>query len=293
MNGRTLLSVCAGVLLPVPLVVLLGMLLHPEQALEAETGARISPMLDGEQRMRLVTYRRDCETSAECEPPLGCLYSFRYWHAYCIDSECLTDAQCPEGQVCLKLATQQSGPLVRQCIPVGMRQEGENCHRVPEDQKGACAAGLVCAGRYAWCALPCHLDTPEECPEGFFCADTTPEPACLPTCEKRGCPAGQQCIQFLEGASQCMQVYGTNCQESPCPEGRQCQVMPDPPHPGKAWLWCVEKCGKDRPPCPTGKVCSEYECVPACDPQDPAACAEGFRCRKPWPDSPFGCQPDW
>ncbi len=294
MNWRTLLSVCAGVLLPLPLLLLLGTLLHPEIEPADPTGVRISPMLDIEQRDRLMTYGRRCESSAECNPPLGCLYASRYRHAYCTDSQCTSDAQCPEGQVCLKLATEEHGPLVRLCTPVGMRQEGENCVPVPADQERACAAGLVCAGRDGWCARPCHLGTAAECPEGFFCANTTPEPACLPTCEKRGCPAGQQCIRFLEGSSQCVHVYGPNCQQSPCPEGRQCQAMTHPRQPGKAWLWCVQGCGgKNDPPCPTGKVCSEYECVPACDPRDPAACAEGYRCRQPWPESPLGCHPDW
>jgi Cys-rich repeat protein len=293
MSWRTLLSVCAGLLLPLPLVVLLGMLLQPEQALEAETGARISPMLDGEQRMQLVTYRRDCETGAECEPPLGCLFSFRYGHAYCTDSECLTDAQCPEGQVCLKLATKESGPLVRQCIAVGMRQEGENCYRVPEDQKGACAGGLVCAGKDAWCARPCQLDVPEECPEGFFCADTTPKPACLPTCEKRSCPAGQQCIQFREGSSQCMQVYGTNCQQATCAEGEFCSQHITPTQPGKVWMRCLPRCAKDEPRCAPGLVCDAYACLPACNPQGPETCAEGYRCRQPRPEWPLACRPDW
>ena len=292
MNWRTILSICAGMLLPLPLL-LLGTLLHPKLEAAAPTGVRISPVLDAEVRDRLLTYKRSCRSSAECDPPLGCLYASRYRHAYCTDSQCTTDAQCPEGQLCLKLATKGNGPLVRVCVPVGVRQEGETCDSVPADQQSACADGLVCAGRDGWCARSCHLETTAECPEGFFCADTTPEPACLPTCEKRGCPAGQQCIRFLEGASQCVHVYGPNCQQSPCPEGRQCQAMPDPAHPGKAWLWCVQLCGTDHPPCPTGKVCSEYECVPECDPEVPAACAEGYRCRKPWPESPFGCHPDW
>jgi Cys-rich repeat protein len=292
MNWRTPLSAGAGVLLTLPLVLLLGTLLHPELEPADPAGVRISPMLDSEHRARLLTYKRPCESGAECDPPLGCLYQNRYRHAFCTDSECTADAQCPEGQVCRKLATEEHGLLVRLCIPVGVRREGENCSNVPADQERACAAGLQCVGRTGWCARPCHLGTAVECPNGFFCADTTPEPACLPTCEKRGCPAGQQCIRFQEGSSQCVHVYGPNCQQSPCPEGRQCQALPHPLHPGKAWLWCVEKCGGDRPPCPAGKVC-DYECVPACDPHGPPVCAEGYRCRQPWPESPLGCHPDW
>ncbi len=293
MSWRILLSVCAGVFLSLPLVLLLGALLQPESRPVEPAGARISPMLDIEQRARLITYGRNCMSSAECEPPLGCLWATRYHHAYCTDSECTTDAQCPEGQVCRKLATEKDGPLVRACAPVGVRQEGENCDDIPPDQTSACAAGLMCAGKDYWCARPCHLGTPGECPEGFFCADTTPEPACLPTCEKRGCPAGEQCILFREGSSACAHVYGTNCQRSPCPAGDFCTPRTHSAHPGKVWLRCVPECGKDHSPCPAGLVCDAYECLPACDPQGPATCSEGYRCRQPWPDSPSACRPDW
>jgi hypothetical protein len=293
MSWRMLLSVCAGVLLVLPLVLLLGILLQPEVRPAEPAAARISPMLDLEQRAQLMTYGRNCSSSAECEPPLGCFYEGRYRHAYCTDSQCTTDAQCSAGQVCRKLATKEHGPLVRICAPVGPRQEGENCFPVPSDPKNACAAALLCAGKDYWCARPCHLGAAGECPEGFFCADTTPEPACLPTCEKRGCPSGEQCIRFREGASMCAHVYGTNCQQSPCGEGNLCDPRTDPPQPRKVWLRCVPECGKDHSPCPTGSVCDAYECLPACDPKDPAACAEGYRCRQPWPDSPFACRPDW
>jgi Cys-rich repeat protein len=293
MNWRTFICVCAGLLLLLPLLLTLSILLQPETQPAPFEGKRISPMLDIEQRTRLMTYGRNCRSSAECDPPLGCLYEYRYGHAYCTDSQCTTDAQCPEGQLCRALVTKEQGPLVRICTPVGMRQEGESCVEVPEDQRSACAAGLLCAGRDGWCARPCHPSTSGECPEGFFCADTAPEPACLPTCAKRGCPEGQQCLQFDEGASQCEHVYGDNCQQRPCAGGQRCHMLPDPPQPGKAWLWCVEHCGKEEPPCSAGKVCDGWKCIPACDPQGPSVCGEGFRCRQQEPDSPFACRPDW
>ncbi len=240
-----------------------------------------------------MTYGRDCESSAECEPPLGCVWAARYNRSYCTDSQCTTDAQCSEGQVCRKLATEEHGQFVRVCTPVGVRQEGENCNDIPSDQKSACAAGLVCAGKDGWCARPCQPGAPVQCPNGFFCADTTPEPACLPTCEKRGCPEGQQCLRFEEGSSQCEHVYGDNCQQTSCPEGQECHMLPAPSQPGKAWLWCVELCRKDSPRCSAGKVCDGWKCIPACDPQGPAICAEGFRCRQQEPDSLLGCRPDW
>jgi hypothetical protein len=55
-NWRTILSVSAGMLLPVPLVLLLGALLQSQGRFEPSTGGRISPMLDNDQRARLMTY---------------------------------------------------------------------------------------------------------------------------------------------------------------------------------------------------------------------------------------------
>jgi hypothetical protein len=292
-NWRTLLGVCAGMFLPLPLVLLLGKAVQPEVGAEAPAGVRLSPMLDMEQRIRLMTYGRPCRSSAECDPPLGCLYVYRTGRSVCTDSLCSTDAQCPEEQRCRRLATKGSGPLVRACIPLGVRQEGETCAHVPGDQKSACAPGLLCGGRDGWCARPCHLGAPGGCPEGFFCAATTPEPVCLPTCEKRGCPAGEQCIRFEEGSSMCARAYGPNCQQEPCPEGQRCHVLSNAPQPGKAWHWCVERCGGDAPPCAAGKVCDGWKCIPACAPKGPAICGEGFVCRQPWPDLPFACHPDW
>jgi len=245
--------------------------------------------------MRLMTYLRECVSGADCEPPLGCLYESRYRQAYCTDSQCMTDAQCPEDQACRNLATKENGPQVRICVPTGVRQEGENCQEAAKDKGHACAAGLVCGGHNDMrCGRPCRLGAQaSECPEGFFCADTVPEPVCLPTCETRGCPEGQHCVRFDEGASVCAHVYGPNCQQSPCPEERRCIAFGEPAHPGKVWMECVERCGKGLPLCSTGKVCDVYHCIPDCDPQGPNLCGEGYRCGQVSPDAPFGCLPDW
>ena len=293
MSGRTAVAGGAGVLLALPLVLLLWGVLRPQVPAESSTGARISPMLSNEQRMRLMTYRRECGSSAECEPPLGCLYESRYRQAYCTDSQCLTDAQCPEGQVCRGLATDEAGPSVRICVPIGVQQEGESCDPAPGDKEHACAAGLLCGGRdSSWCGRPCQLGAQAtECPEGFFCASTLPEPVCLPTCETRGCPEGQHCVRFNEGASVCAHVYGPHCQRAPCPEDRVCRVLMAPSHPGKVWMECVERCGEGLPPCGAGKVCDVWQCLPGCDPQAPDVCGEGYRCRQFSPGAPFACHP--
>jgi hypothetical protein len=287
-NGRTLLSVGVGVLLTLPLVLLLGGLLRPEDSAKG----RVTPILDNEQRARLMTYGRPCEVSSECESPLGCLFQARTGYAHCIDSQCTTDTQCPEGQQCQTLATEGDGPRVRFCVAMGVRQEGEGCVKVPGSQQTACVAGLLCGGQEGWCARPCQLGV-EGCPEGFFCADTIPQPACLPTCQTRGCPEGQRCVQFEEGASVCARVFGPDCRQAPCPEGRKCEVYREPPHPGKVWMECVQRCGEGSPACDAGQVCADWRCLPGCDPQGPEVCGEGYRCRQRSPSRPYACHPDW
>ena len=70
LNWRTFLNICAGLLLPLPVLLVLGPLLRPEIKPAEPTRKRVSPMLDIEQRARLMTYGRSCSSSAECEPPL-------------------------------------------------------------------------------------------------------------------------------------------------------------------------------------------------------------------------------
>jgi hypothetical protein len=293
-NWRAAVAGGVGVAIALPLAGLMWTLLTPKPPTLARADARVSPVLDPGQRMRLTTYRHECSSGADCESPLGCLFEARYKQSYCADSQCAADEQCPEDHVCRALATKDDGPLVRLCVPIGERSEGESCAPAPKDKEHACAAGWVCGGRNdTWCARPCRLGVPEaQCPEGFFCADTVPEPVCLPTCEAAGCPAGQHCVRFEGGVSSCAQVYGPQCQQSPCPEGRKCQVLTSPPHPGKAWMACIERCGKGLPPCGTGKVCDVWRCLPDCDPQGTEVCGEGYRCSQRWPDTPFACRPE-
>lgn len=291
-SWRACLGICAGVLLPLPLVLLLGALLQPSVRPEASAGSRISPMLDIEERRQLPTYGRPCTSSSFCEPALGCLYESRLGKSYCTDSQCTTDAQCPEGQSCQALATEGTGPRVRFCIASGVRQEGESCTHVPGDKEHACAPGLLCGGQEGWCSRPCRQDVAASCPAGFACADTVPQPVCLPTCETRGCPSGQHCVRFAEGVSTCARIHGPNCQQSACPENRKCSVMREPPHPGKVWMECEEPCGERFPPCGAGKVCADWRCLPACDPESPDVCGEGYRCRQRSYRRPFACHPD-
>jgi hypothetical protein len=293
MSWRTVLGACVGLLLPVPLVLLLGIVVQPRSIPQPPSGRSISPVLGAEERLRLLTYRRSCAMSSECEPPLGCLTDTRRMDQYCTDSQCTSDVDCPEGQRCQHLATHGDGPLVRFCIPVGVRQEGERCLEVPHEKEAACRPGLLCGGGQGWCARPCGTGDAASCPEGFFCADVAPEPLCLPTCEAHGCPEGQQCIRYEEGVSACAVAYGPACQQSPCPEGRPCDVSYETSRPGTVWLECVERCGEGLSPCSEGRICDGWHCLPPCTPEGPNTCAEGYRCKQRRPDRPWVCAPDW
>ncbi len=290
---RALLGAVVGVLLPVPLLLLIGSVRHEGPRALAPEDPRVSPMLSFEERMNRVTYHSHCAKPADCEPPMGCLADPRITSHYCTDSECETDAQCPERSVCRVLTTMRGGPRVRFCIPVGLREEGERCLDPPPDRGYACGAGLLCGE--GWCGRPCRKEEPTSCAQGFFCADIAPEPVCLPSCEERGCPEGQHCIDTgRDGVSVCAVVHGTNCQQSPCPEGQECRHAILSKHPGEAWMQCIQRCGRPgRPACPEGLVCHRYKCQQPCDPQASGTCGTGYRCARDKPDAPWLCAPDW
>lgn len=293
MKGRSALGVITGALLPVPLVLVL-LSLRTEAPSPAAEATRLSPVLSFEERMQRVTYHRECRRDSDCEPPMSCVIDPRVFAHYCTDSQCMTDAQCPDGLVCRDIASVRKQRLVRFCVPLGFRKEGQECLALPPNRQQACEPGLLCADSgTGWCGRPCRLDDPTSCPEGFFCGNVPPEPTCLPTCEKRGCPEGQHCIRHDDGVSQCAVVYGPNCQQSPCPESRKCEVETSVEKPGKAWFECVERCGPDKPPCPEGFTCDRWHCLPSCDPQDPSSCPGGYRCKQgKKPTRPWVCQPD-
>jgi hypothetical protein len=289
---RAILAALGALLLALPFMVLVTRTLFPALPATEDGGRRISPMLDSEARARLRTYRRDCGSGQPCEPPLGCVTDLRILAQYCTDSECTTDTQCPAGQVCREIDTADNGPSVRFCVPAGKRHEGEHCFKLPLSQETACAAGLACGGKESWCARPCLKDGARGCAEGFFCADTTLGPLCLPTCEARGCPGGQSCVRHQEGASACAEIYGPNCQQSPCPAGRECNLGQDPARPGKVWMECIERCGEGYPPCTSGLACDGWVCRAPCNPADPSPCMKGYVCRQHRPERPWVCRPD-
>ncbi len=293
MRGRAWLGVLVGVLLPVPLLAVL-VATRPETRPVHHVPVNISPVLSFEERMQRTTFLRRCEKSVECEAPLGCLRHWRLATPVCMDSDCLTDAQCDEGMSCQWLETEGSGPRIGMCAPQGVRQEGERCKSLPTSRDDACAPGLRCFER--WCGRTCRAGAPESCPPGFFCAEEGA--MCLPTCEARGCPEGQQCVRLNNRAgeqhgSTCVTVHGSNCQQSVCSEGQRCLVFDVPQRPGEVWMACRQRCGEGRPACPEGLLCNRLFCRQPCDPQVHGGCGSGEKCAQSTPEEPWVCQPDW
>jgi hypothetical protein len=291
-NARAALAILVGLLLPLPLVFVLSGGLRPGLREGGANSIPVSPVLSAEARLRLTTYRSDCGLSSECEPPLGCVLEARARRQYCIDSQCTQDTDCPEDQICRPMASSGNGPLVRLCIPTGVRTEGEHCLELPETREAACAPHLLCGAKEGWCAQPCRKADAAVCPEGFFCADTVPEPLCLPTCKAKGCPPGQRCIHGAEGASACAEVYGPDCQQNPCPRAGECHVSHDSTRPGKVWMECVERCGEGYPPCSAGLICDAWVCRVPCNSQDPHPCMKGYLCKQHRSGRPEVCQPE-
>lgn len=290
MNWRLSGGILGGLLLSLPLVLLIASAMRQRPHTPVPEDARFVPVLSHEERARLQTYHHECRDSP-CEPPLACLSDSRVMRAYCTDSACETDAQCPAGFTCVPLRTAQYGPLVRDCIALGVRKEGESCSATPWDQEVACAPGLRCAER--WCGRPCSLEEPASCPDGFFCADVFPGPTCRPTCEGRACPDSQQCMRDTADASVCAVRYGPDCQRVPCPEGRKCEALFPTSRQGSVWTECFPECGEGRPPCPEGLICDMSSCLKPCEPNGPDVCDPAFRCQRFAPSQPWACRPDY
>ena len=278
MKWRTLLAIVAGLLLAVPLALAMGSVLYPVHAPPSRSDVRVSPVLSYGEYRELLTYGKACRGQADCESPLGCLQINPGDASYCLASECMTDVQCPDGFACRSFTTLNSGPMIRFCAPIGPQQEGHPCMQGLGVNTFACAQGLRCAG---WCGRPCELDAPATCPEGFFCGKGPEGPSCLPTCEGRTCPEGQQCIRFEGGTSVCAAVRGQDCQQTPCAEGFECRRHF--PRTGAQGLVvgmeCVQPCGEGAA-CPEGLVCSHGECRRSCEPDTLGACGPDEACKQ-------------
>jgi len=293
MRWSTVLAVLLSFALPLPLAWLLyasflGRIEGEEVNRVLPQGVHLVPMLTLEERRRLPTYERRCESDADCDPQLRCFWDMRAQRRYCSDSKCMSDEQCPEDFSCRFMTTRNDKDVLRFCTLVGVRGEGERCALFALDRKYGCQRDLSCRGR---CGRPCELDTPTSCPEGFFCKEDPAGATCMPTCEGRTCPEGQRCIPRGKRVSICARVFGSDCLQSPCPSGQDCIVGDQPEVVDALWAQCLQECsGPKDDSCPEGTVCLFYRCRKSCTKEDPSACPPGFACDGR-PEEPLTCVP--
>ena len=290
MRWRTFLILLPCILLPLPLVGLVFMAMW-QPAAPAPREMNLIPILTQDVRRALPTYERVCNTDANCDAPLGCLRIESELRSECTDSRCMTDEDCPEAFSCIALKTRSGKSLVRRCSLAGERKEGEMCDSLATSLRLGCARGLHCQA--GWCGRPCRPDDQSSCPTGFFCSEGSDgPPSCLPTCEGRSCPEGQQCTPDEGGASYCMRMSGPDCRQrqNRCPKDHACRVMSPPQRPWDVRTECRQLCDR-KSPCPEGTVCLLFECRKVCTPQDPSTCGPGLTCGQRISSDPWYCLP--
>jgi len=278
MTGRAILGAIVGVLLPLPLILISSgpMLRHFQTQGGALPEARVVPILARAETRALPTYGHSCQDPKDCDAPLACLSFFPATDGVCVDSECMTDAQCEQGFTCRTRKAPGDGALVRQCVLVGSRQEGQPCFDSAAEPEEACGQALFCVDGH--CGRPCQLDVPTSCPAGFVCRAGLDGPSCHPFCKGGDCPTGQECVSPGTDEARCMIVQGENCQRNPCAEGLECDITSTPEK--EAWsarMECLLPCD-DKRACPEDSMCFLGGCRRRCGPEAKDVCGPRKRC---------------
>jgi hypothetical protein len=234
-----------------------------------------------------------CRIDSDCPAGKGCIANRETRRFECMESECEEDAHCFPGLVCRNVSRQSTGPVIRRCVPVGQRREGESCDLLFVSTAGACQEGLVC--HRGVCSTPCRLEDPASCPEAYACEEGSNGAACFPDCRKRGCPGGQRCKRLNDQDYQCLEQVHGECPETPCGEGERCNQRISR---GRGVFWCARLCDPIRADsCPADQVCgvgggTVSTCYRRCDPMDPDSCGPGGRCTTITEDmTQWGCRP--
>jgi hypothetical protein len=231
-----------------------------------------------------------CRTDSDCPAGRGCVANRETRRFECMESECEEDAHCFPGFVCRRASRGDTGPIIRRCIPVGQRREGEPCDILFVSTTGACQEGLIC--HRGVCSAPCRLEDAANCPEGYACEEGDDGAACFPDCRARGCPGGQRCKRLRGGDFECLEEVHGECPEIPCAEGERCNMRVSR---GRGVFWCARLCDPllvDS--CPGDQICggTVSTCYRRCDPMDLDSCGEGQRCTTINEDmTQWGCTP--
>jgi hypothetical protein len=234
-----------------------------------------------------------CRSDSDCPAGEGCVANRQTRRFECLPSECEEDSHCFPGLACRAVTTGTTGPLIRRCVPEGVRREGETCDILFTSQSGACREGLLC--HRGTCSRPCVREDAASCPKGHVCEDGLNGPACFPDCRVSGCATGQQCKQLSDLDYQCLSAVKGDCPESACSAGERCNMRV---LRGRGVFWCAALCSPlQADSCPEGQVCGRGSptistCFRRCEPGKPNACGEGWQCTTINEEmSLWGCEP--
>jgi hypothetical protein len=232
----------------------------------------------------------DCRADSDCPVGKGCIANRETRRFECMESECEEDVHCFPGFVCRQASRGDTGSIIRRCLPVGQRREGEPCDIRFVSAAGACQEGLIC--HRGVCSAPCRLEDPASCPEGYACEEGSNGVACFLDCRVRGCPGGQRCKSLGEGDFECLEQVNGECPERPCAEGERCNMRVSR---SRGVFWCSRLCDPLRADsCPADHLCGGVvgTCYRRCDPMDLDSCGEGWHCSTISDDmTQWGCTP--
>jgi hypothetical protein len=235
----------------------------------------------------------DCWIDSDCPAGRGCVANRETRRFECLESECEEDVHCFPGFVCRRAAGGGTGPIIRRCIPVGERREGEPCDTLFVSTAGACQEGLIC--HRGVCSIPCRLGDAASCPQDYVCEEGSNGVACFPDCRVRGCPGGQRYKRLNGEDFECLEQVQGECPEKPCAEGERCNMRVSR---GRGVFWCARLCNPLLPDsCPADQICgvgggSASTCFRRCDPMDLDSCGEAAQCATVSEDmTQWGCTP--
>jgi len=252
--------------------------------LPQEKRVRERPYVPLKKLIRMPHYKRACRHAEDCPAPLSCLVDFRYDAMICMASECESELQCSEGEVCQPVYA--IGSPLRLCLPRGVGAEGARCSPFPQKATEACQKGLLC--NYGYCGRKCRPGQPADCPRGTFCREYLGETSCAPTCLETGCPSGLECISPVdseEKLSFCVKVVGDGCLKSPCPPGEEC-IKDLAASLQTLSASCIARCS-GAAPCAHGDTCYEGYCRRRCNIDVSGDCGPDYVCTRFFHDGAF------
>lgn len=142
---RMILGLIVGWFLPVPFIIYGSPWFWVYQThTNTSWDARVVPILARDERRALLTYGHTCQAEKDCEPPLACMSLFPSDEPVCVDSSCMTDLQCKQGFTCRTREALNQAAVVRRCVLIGSRQEGQPCFDGAAEPEDVCGPRKRC-----------------------------------------------------------------------------------------------------------------------------------------------------